>query len=124
MWAGRWAPPVAVTVGVVSALTAMFWYTGRTGLCPHDPVFFFLIPVVLVAIRYGTAPALLAVIVSFACADFFLYSPLYTLNICSRAEFGDLSFFSVLAVLSIAAAGKLCRPLHSNVQLHRIHEKR
>jgi K+-sensing histidine kinase KdpD len=113
MWSGRWIRPVATTLAAVSVLTAIFWYTGRTGVCPHDPVFFFLIPVVLVAIRYGTAPALIAVLVSFGCADFFLYSPLYTFNICSRAELGDLSFFSVLAVLAITAVHNLYRPLHS-----------
>ncbi len=103
----RSALPVAVAVAVVCVLTAILWYTGRIGVCPHDPVFFFLLPVTLVALRYGTAPAIVAILASFACADFFLYQPLYTLDICSRAELGDLTIFSVLAALSVKAASEL-----------------
>jgi K+-sensing histidine kinase KdpD len=106
----RWASPVAVSIALVCVLTAILWYTGRFGICPHDPVFLFLLPVTLVAFRYGTAAALLTILVSFACADFFLYQPLYTLNICSRAELGDLVFFSILALFSVKAASQLFRP--------------
>lgn len=110
LWARR-ASPVAVAIGAICVVTAILWYTGRIGVCPHDPVFFFLFPVTLVAIRYGSAPAFLAILASFACADFFLYDPLYTLDICSRAELGDLGFFSMLAALAVKAASQLSRQL-------------
>lgn len=110
---GRWAPPVAVAIAIVCILTAILWYTGQVGVCPHNPVFFFLLPVTLVAFRYGAAPALLTALASFACADFFLYQPLYTIDICSRAELGDLSFFAVLALLSVKVVSQL-RPLSKN----------
>lgn len=110
MWLPRWASTIAVAIAMIGILTAILWYSGQIGICPRDPVFFFLLPVTLVAFRYGAAPAFIAVVVSFACADFFLYQPLYTLSICSRAELGDLTFFSVLAVLSIKAVTQLSRP--------------
>lgn len=107
---GRWASPVAVAIAFVCVLTATLWYTGQIGVCPHDPVFFFLLPVAFVSFRYGAAPALVTALASFACADYFLYQPLYTLDICSRAELGDLTFFSVLAVLSVKAISEVVRP--------------
>jgi K+-sensing histidine kinase KdpD len=111
MLSARWASAVAVSIAAICILTAILWYTGRIGVCPHDPVFFFLLPVTLVALRYGAAPAFLAILASFACADFFLYDPLYSFDICSRAELGDLGFFSMLAALAVKAASQLSRPL-------------
>jgi hypothetical protein len=55
-------------------------------------------------------PALLAVFTAAACADFFLYDPIYSFVISSRVEFGDLTCFSLLALITVKCASELFRP--------------
>jgi K+-sensing histidine kinase KdpD len=102
--------PAAVSVAVVAAVTAILWYLRLTEGIPRDPVFFYVLPIILVAILYGSGPALLGVLTAFACADFFLYDPLYSFDIVSRREAGDLACFALLAVIGIKCAAELFRP--------------
>jgi two-component system, OmpR family, sensor histidine kinase KdpD len=104
------AVPAAVSVTVVAVITAILWYLKLTTASPHNPVFFYLLPIVVIAIVYGSGPALLAVFAAFACADYFLYDPLYSFDISSRVEFGDLTCFSLLAVVGVKCAVELFRP--------------
>jgi K+-sensing histidine kinase KdpD len=59
---------------------------------------------------YGSLPALLAVFTAALCADFFLYDPIYSFDISSRVEFGDLTCFSLLALITVKCASELFRP--------------
>jgi K+-sensing histidine kinase KdpD len=43
----------------------------------HDPVFFYVLPLTVLAIAYGSGPAFLGVLAALVCADYFLYEPLY-----------------------------------------------
>jgi K+-sensing histidine kinase KdpD len=104
------AVPVAVSVAIVAAVTAILWYLRLTEGSPRNPVFFYVLPITVIAIVYGSGPALLGVLVAFACADFFLYDPLYSFDITSRVELGDLTCFSLLAVIGIKCATELFRP--------------
>jgi K+-sensing histidine kinase KdpD len=104
------AVPAAVSVAAVAVITVILWYLRLTTASPHDPVFLYLPPIVLIAIVYGSRPALLGVIAAFACADFFLYDPLYSFDISSRVEFGDMTCFSLLALIGIKCAVELFRP--------------
>jgi K+-sensing histidine kinase KdpD len=79
-------------------------------LGPEHPVFFYLLPIGLVMIFYGSLPALLAVFTAAACADYFLYDPIYSFDISSRVEFGDLACFSLLALITVKCANELFRP--------------
>ena len=106
----RGAVPVAVSLAVVSAITAILWYVKVAMLGPDHPVFLYLLPMALVAIVYGSLPALLGVFTAVACADFFLYEPLYTFNFGSRVEAGDLICFAMLAVMGVKCVGELFRP--------------
>jgi K+-sensing histidine kinase KdpD len=69
-----------------------------------------VLPIVVVALVYGRGPALLGVCAAFICADYFLYEPLYSLDISSRIEFGDLACFSLLALIGVKCVGELFRP--------------
>ena len=71
---------VAVTLAVVSAVTAVLWYFKLATVGPEHPVFFYLLPIGVVMLLYGSLPALLAVFTAAACADFFLYDPIYTFS--------------------------------------------
>jgi len=102
--------PVAVTLAVVCAVTAILWHFKLSALGPDHPVFIYLLPIGLVMIFYGSLPALLAVFLAAVCADYFLYDPLYSLLIDSRVELGDLTCFTFLAVLGVKCTGELFRP--------------
>jgi K+-sensing histidine kinase KdpD len=103
------AVSVTVVLAVVSAVTAILWYFKLATIGPDHPVFFYLLPIGLVTIVYGSWPALLAVFVAAACADFFLYEPLYSFYM-SRVEFTDLMCFSLLALIAVKCASELFRP--------------
>jgi K+-sensing histidine kinase KdpD len=73
-------------------------------------VFFYVLPIIVVAIVFGRVPALLGVCAAFFCADYFLYEPLYSFDISSRVEFGDLACFSLLALIGVKCVGEVFRP--------------
>jgi K+-sensing histidine kinase KdpD len=106
----RRAIPIAVSIAVVCLVTAILWYLKLTEGVPRNPVFFYVLPIMVVAIVYGSGPALLGVVTAFACADYFLYDPLYSFEISSPVEFGDLTCFSLLAVIGVKCAVELFRP--------------
>jgi len=101
------AVPVAVALAVVSAVTAVLWYFKLATVGPDHPVFFYLLPIAAVMIFYGSFPALLCVVAAAACADYFLYDPLYSFDISSRVEFGDLACFTFLALIGVKCASEL-----------------
>ncbi|MGA8358280.1 MAG: DUF4118 domain-containing protein, partial [Xanthobacteraceae bacterium] len=78
------ALPVTVALAVVSAVTAVLWYSKLATYGPDHPVFFYLLPIALVTIVYGSYPALLCVFAAAACADYFLYDPIYSFDITTR----------------------------------------
>lgn len=102
--------PVAVSLAVVCLVTAVLWWLKRVGDGLIHPVFFYLLPIALLAILYGRVPALLCACVATACAAYFLYDPLYSLHIANRLEVGDLVFFVVLALIGVKCTGELLRP--------------
>jgi K+-sensing histidine kinase KdpD len=104
------AMPVTISLTVIAVVTGILWYLQLTPFSVHDPVFFYVLPIVVVAIIYGRGPALLGVCAAFLCADYFLYEPLYSLDISSRVEAGDLACFSLLALFGVKCVGELFRP--------------
>lgn len=106
----RRALPVAVSLAVVCLVTLILWYLKLAGDGLHHPVFFYLLPSALLAIFYGTLPALLCASAATACAAYFLYDPLYSFQVANRLEVGDLLFFVLLAVIGVKCTGELLRP--------------
>jgi K+-sensing histidine kinase KdpD len=102
--------PVAISLTVIAVVTAVLWYLRLGTLSLRDPVFFYVLPIIVVAIVFGRGPALFGVCAAFICADYFLYEPLYSLDISSRVEFGDLACFSLLALIGVKCVGELFRP--------------
>jgi K+-sensing histidine kinase KdpD len=101
--------PIAVSLAVVCLVTAALWYLKAAGDLRH-PVFFYLLPIALLAILYGSVPALLCAGVATASAAYFLYDPLYSFEISNWLEIGDLLFFAVLAVIGVKCTRELLRP--------------
>jgi K+-sensing histidine kinase KdpD len=98
--------PIVVALVLVSAATALLFT-----FAPDHPVFFYLLPNVLVAVLYRSLPAaIVGVLAATACADYFLYDPLYSFAIQSRTEFGDLACFSLVALIGVKCTSELFHP--------------
>jgi K+-sensing histidine kinase KdpD len=110
MWIVKRAEPVAVSLLVVCIITAILWYLKLYAIDARHPVFFYLLPMAIVAIRYGSMPALLCAFAATGCAAFFLYDPIYSFHVANRLEVGDLVCFAVLAVMGVKCTGELLRP--------------
>ena len=99
--------PFAAALAIVSLVTAILFYFKLATLAPDHPVFFYLLPIALVTIVYGSYPALLCVFAAAACADYFLYDPIYSFDITTRVEAGDLACFTFLALIGVKCASEL-----------------
>jgi K+-sensing histidine kinase KdpD len=110
MWILKRAEPVFAALAIVSVATVVLCLLKHGPGSDQHPVFFYLLPVALVAILYGNWPAVLGVVVAVACADYFLYEPLYSLDIVTWEEFGDLACFALLALLGVKCASELFNP--------------
>jgi K+-sensing histidine kinase KdpD len=95
---------------LVSAVTAVLWYTKTVGIGSHHPIFFYLLPIALVAVLYGSLPALVCAFAATASAAFLFYAPTYSLYVSGRLETGDLVCFLLLAVIAVKCTGELLRP--------------
>jgi K+-sensing histidine kinase KdpD len=104
------AVPVAVMLATVSAITLVLLYFKLATFGPEHPVFFYLLPIAAVTILYGRWPALLGVFTAIACADYFLYDPMYSFAIDTRVEAGDLACFAFLALIGVKCATVLFHP--------------
>jgi K+-sensing histidine kinase KdpD len=101
---------VAVSLTVVGLVTAVLWYFKWAGAGPLHPVFFYLLPVALLAMFVGRLPALLCASLATACSAYFLYDPVYSFQVSNRLEVGDLVCFGVLALIGVHCTGELLRP--------------
>jgi K+-sensing histidine kinase KdpD len=111
MWNLRSTVPIVAALAIVSVVTAVLWLIklGATG--PQHLVFFYLLPTALVAMFYGGLPAVLCTLTATACATFFLYDPIYSFEVSSTRDVGELVCFTGLALLGAKSAAELLRPV-------------
>ncbi len=105
------AAPVALVFAVVSAVTAVLWFIRVSAVGPQHLVFFYLLPIALVATLYGSLAAMLYGIAATLCAAFFLYDPLYSFYVTSPLDVGELVCFVGLALIAAKCAADLLQPL-------------
>ena len=110
MWIARGAVPVAVALAVVSAVTAVLWVVRLESVGPQHLVFFYLLPTALIAVLYGSLPAMLCAIAATICAAYFLYDPLYSFSVANPLELGELFCFAGLALIGAKCTADLLRP--------------
>ena len=103
--------PVALVFAVVSAVTAVLWCIRVSAVGPQHLVFFYLLPIALVATLYGSIAAMLYGIAATLCAAFFLYDPLYSFYVTNPLDVGELVCFVGLALIGAKCAADLLRPL-------------
>jgi two-component system, OmpR family, sensor histidine kinase KdpD len=72
----------------------------RNTLTLSNYTMFYLLTVLVIAIQYGTGPALAATFASFICINYFLVQPLYTLAVSDPRELLDLLVFMIVVVIS------------------------
>lgn len=106
----RRAMPVAVSLGAVCLVTALLWFLKESGAGLHHPVFFYLLPIALLAMLYGSLPAMLATFAATACSAYFFYDPPYSFQVSNTLEIGDLVCFVVLAAIAAKCTRELLRP--------------
>jgi len=69
----------------------------------------YLIPVLVSAMRWGLAPALLAAMTSVAASAFFFYAPIYSFQVHDWEQLVDLILFTIVAVVTSQLAVSLKR---------------
>jgi K+-sensing histidine kinase KdpD len=113
MWIVKGAVPVAVALALVSVVTAVLWLIKLDAVGPQHLVFFYLLPTALVAVLYGSLPAMLCAVLATVCAAFFLYDPLYSFHVANPLELGELGCFAGLALIGAKCTAELLRPVTS-----------
>jgi K+-sensing histidine kinase KdpD len=110
MWIVKGAFPVVVSAAILAAVSAILFYFKLATAGSHHLVFFYLLPVVLVAILYNGRLAMLCAAAALVCADYYLQDPVYSFYVNGRLEYGDLVCFAVLASIAIKCTRELMRP--------------
>jgi K+-sensing histidine kinase KdpD len=100
----------AVTLAILAVVTAILWSAKTAAVGPHHPVFFYLLPVALVAILYGSVAATSCTVAAALCSAFFLYDPVFSFAVANPLEYGDLICFIALALMAIKCTAELLRP--------------
>jgi two-component system sensor histidine kinase KdpD len=93
----RWVGPVLVAAALV-ALTTGILLSVYLALQPQHLIFGYLIPITVVAVRYGSGPAIMTAVASDICAAYFLYPPDFSIYIADPLQMAELSFFSLLVL--------------------------
>jgi len=101
--------PIAVSLAVLAAVTLILWHLKLTTSQSHL-VFFYLLPVVSIAVLYTGRLALLCAAIAMVLADYYLQNPLYSFANDNPLEYGDLICFAALAAMSIKCIRVLLRP--------------
>jgi len=102
--------PVAASLGLMSAVTAILWHINSNSAGAHSLIYIYLFPVALIAGLYSGGLALLCTAIAVACANYFLQEPIYHFVNDNPVEYGDLICFAVLAVTAIKVIRELARP--------------
>jgi K+-sensing histidine kinase KdpD len=101
--------PVAVSVGLIMAVTAILWQLKLAANGSHHLVYIYLFPVTLIAALYNDRVAALSTVIALLCADFFLEDPLYSFVDDNPLQYGDLFCFTLLAIPAIKFIRELAR---------------
>ena len=90
--------PAMMTAAMV-AVAALLARFGEQWLDPQSLSLFFVVPIVIAAMRYGLGPALGASVLSVAAINFLFVQPRFTLAVARPQDLGALVLFVVVGVL-------------------------
>jgi K+-sensing histidine kinase KdpD len=83
-----------VTAVTISLMVASIW------LPVEHVTIVYLIPVIVAALRWGTIPALFAVLSGLAAPAYFFYAPIYDFRVHSPAQIVDMMMFVTVAAIT------------------------
>ncbi len=98
--------PLLWSVGSVAIITAILFALDEPIAANLVPIAY-LIPVIFAATRWGVWSGTLASLAAIAAADFFFFTPLYSLRVDSPQEAIDLLVFLIVALVSSNLASRL-----------------
>ena len=101
MWFANRALPLAASLAIVAAVTAVLWRIRVNFGGSHQFVYFYLFPVILIRILFSDALAALCAAIASLLANYFLQDPLYSLYNADPLDYGDLVCFLLLSLLAI-----------------------
>jgi K+-sensing histidine kinase KdpD len=106
-WLAAVLPPLIslASVGLVTVVLLLFDRVLALNVVPIA----YLIPIIVAATRWGIWAATLASIAATGAADFFFFSPLYSLQVDDPQEAVDLLLFLIVALVSSNLASRLRR---------------
>jgi K+-sensing histidine kinase KdpD len=97
---------IVATVPVIGAVT-VFTYVGHAKAFTAG--FIYLLPIMLIAFRWGFLEAAVASVIAVGCLDYFFTEPLFTLYQQDPQDWVALGFFEALALLTSHFANHLER---------------
>ena len=97
----RRAIAITVSLALMAATTGILFYIHTTQTAPHRLVYFYLLPVILIAVLFNGRLALACAGIAVLAADYYLQDPIYSLYNSNILEFGDSIWFAILAALAI-----------------------
>ena len=98
--------PLLWSVGSIGIVTALLFALNEPIAANLVPIAY-LIPIIYAATRWGIWSGTLASLTAIAAADFFFFTPLYSLRVDSPQEAIDLLVFLVVALVSSNLASRL-----------------
>jgi hypothetical protein len=103
---------VAASLGLLAATTAILSQMHDSTATPQRLVFYYLFPLILIAVFYSARAAVLCAGVAILCADYFLQDPVFSFY---TSEWDDLMLLAVLAAFAIKTTEYLLPPDNRNV---------
>jgi K+-sensing histidine kinase KdpD len=95
----RWVTPITASAALLSLTTGFLWMIDAS--LQHDHlIFIYFVPTALIAIRYGSVPAMCVTIASTFAAAYFFYAPRFSFKVESSLDLLELILFSLLGLLA------------------------
>jgi len=104
------ASQTAISLGIIAAVTVVLWRTKVNFTYSGHLAYFYLLPVVLMAILFSGRVAIFCSAVAIACSAYFPQDPVYSFCVHNPLGRGDLVWLAVLSALAIKCTRALIRP--------------
>jgi two-component system sensor histidine kinase KdpD len=102
----RWILP-AVASAVLVAFTTVLLTAVYDAWQPEHLIFAYFLPTAIIALRYGSGPAIMTAVAGDLCAAYLFYPPAYSFYVSDPLQVAELSFYSILALTTCQFVGGL-----------------
>jgi two-component system sensor histidine kinase KdpD len=102
----RWVWPGLTATALVVLTTSILLAIYLASQSEHL-IFGYFIPLIFVAVRYGSVPAIITAVACDLCAAYFLYPPDFSFAISDPLQVAEIGFFSLLALAASQFIGGL-----------------